>query len=57
MIKKPIPAEGEDSNISDEEDDIFAGARIIKVKPIKSSGSIESKVDKGDDDDDDDNWI
>ncbi len=56
LIKKPVPTEGDDSNVSNE-DDIFAGARIIKVKPIKSSGSIESKVDKGDDDDDDDNWI
>ena len=29
LIKKPIPAEGEDSNISDE-DDIFAGSRMKK---------------------------
>ena len=39
-----------------DEDDIFAGAKIIKVKPIKASGSRNEKVDT-DDDDDDDTWI
>lgn len=53
MIKKPVPTDGEDATIPDE-DDIFAGARIIKVKPIKASGS---KDEKPEDDDDDDTWI
>ena len=54
MIKKPLPAESADSETPDE-DDIFAGSRIIKaVKPLKSSGS---KDESPDDDDDDDAWI
>jgi len=57
LIKKPLPTDSDDSNVPDE-DDIFAGARIVKVKPIKTSGSKNEKVDTdGDDDDDDDNWI
>ena len=48
LIKKPA---SEDSSNSDE-DDIFAGAKIIKPKPLKSG----SKDDKPDDDDDD-TWI
>ena len=55
LIKKPVPAESDDAEAPDE-DDIFAGARIIKVvKPLKSSGSKDETPD--DDDDDDDNWI
>ena len=54
MIKKPIPAEPGDAETPDE-DDIFAGARIIKVvKPLKPSGSNDNPTD---DDDDDDSWI
>jgi len=56
LIKKPVPTEGDDDNMPDE-DDIFAGARIVKVKPIKSSGSKNEKIDTNDDDDDDDTWI
>tara|TARA_B100000424_G_scaffold209529_1_gene166875 strand:+ start:33 stop:626 length:594 start_codon:yes stop_codon:yes gene_type:complete len=55
LIKKPLPTESDDSNAPDE-DDIFAGARIVKVKPIKPSGSKNENVDT-DDDDDDDTWI
>jgi len=55
LIKKPVPTEENDSNIPDE-DDIFAGARIVKVKSTKVSGSKNEKIDT-DDDDDDDNWI
>jgi hypothetical protein len=54
MIKKPVPTDGTDSTAPDE-DDIFAGSRIIKVvKPLKPSGS---KDDNPDDDDDDGGWI
>ena len=54
LIKKPVPTEGDNESIPDE-DDIFAGARIIKVvKPLKSSGSKDEPTD---DDDDDDSWI
>ena len=56
LIKKPVPADGDESGVPGE-DDIFAGARIVKVKPMKSSGSIDEKIDKDDDDDDDDTWI
>jgi hypothetical protein len=52
MIKKP--ADGDDPLISDE-DDIFAGAKIIKIKPIATSGSKNEKPKS--DDDDDDTWI
>ena len=51
MIKKSDP---EADPLIPDGDDIFAGSKIIKVKPIKSSGS---KDEKPDDDDDDDNWI
>ena len=53
MIKKPIPTENDDPSVQDE-DDIFAGSRIIKVvKPLKPSGSKDDKPD----DDDDGGWI
>ena len=51
MIKKPL--EGDNPLVSDE-DDIFAGAKIIKVKTLSTSGSKDEKP-KSDDDDDD--WI
>ena len=55
-IKKMIntPIDGGDPLISDE-DDIFAGAKIIKIKPIATSGSKNEKPKS--DDDDDDTWI
>ena len=56
LIKKPLPTDSDDSNVPDE-DDIFAGSRIVKVKPIKASGSKNEKIDTDDDDDDDDTWI
>tara|TARA_E500000318_G_scaffold100376_1_gene103060 strand:+ start:219 stop:803 length:585 start_codon:yes stop_codon:yes gene_type:complete len=49
MIKQP-----KDSNsLTPDEDDIFASAKIIKAKPLKSG----SKDENSDDDDDDDTWI
>ncbi len=51
MIKKP--SESSDP-LSPDEDDIFAGSKIIKPKPIKTSGS---KDDSPPDDDDDGGWI
>ena len=51
MIKKPV--EGDDP-LSPDEDDIFAGSKIVKPKPVKTSGS---KDESPPDDDDDDNWI
>ena len=51
MIKKP---EADSDPLVNDEDDIFAGAKIIKPKPLKTSGS---KDESPDDDDDDDNWI
>ena len=53
MIKKPT--EDNDSSFVDE-DDIFAGAKIIKIKPLSASGSKNEKP-KSEDDDDDDTWI
>ena len=53
MIKKPVPTDDSDAPASDE-DDIFAGSRIIKVvKPLKPSGSKDDQPD----DDDDGGWI
>ena len=51
MIKKPID---DDSPLSPDEDDIFAGSKIVKPKPTKISGS---KDDSSPDDDDDGGWI
>lgn len=51
LIKKPT--EGDDPLITDE-DDIFADAKIIKPKPMSTSGSKDEKPKK---DDDDDTWI
>lgn len=50
MIKKPS-TDDQDAPEPDE-DDIFAGSRIIKPKPLKSDTSSDSE-----DDDDDDSWI
>ncbi len=52
MIKKPV--DGDNPLISDE-DDIFAGTKILKVKTIATSGSKDEKP-IGDNDDEDD-WI
>mgnify|MGYP001463488522 CR=1 FL=1 len=49
MIKKPL--EGEDP-LSTDEDDIFAGTKIVKPKPTKTSGSKDDSPD-----DDDGGWI
>ena len=52
MIKKP--SSDSDDPLTPDEDDIFAGSRIIKPKPTKTSGS---KDDSPPDDDDDGGWI
>ena len=51
MIKKPTEDEG--NPFSPDEDDIFASAKIIKPKPIKTSGSKDDSPP----DDDDGGWI
>ena len=53
MIKKPIE---DDSPLSPDEDDIFAGSKIVKPKPTKISGSKDDSS-RSPDDDDDGGWI
>ena len=50
MIKKPSST---DDPLTPDEDDIFAGAKIVKPKPIKTSGSKDDSPP----DDDDGGWI
>jgi len=54
MIKKPASS---GDPLAPDEDDIFAGSKIIKPKPLKTSGSKDDSPPDDDDDDDGGGWI